>query len=310
MSKIGFVRPNYPNERRVALLPKHILAYREKIHYNKIIVEEGFGSSLGISDEEYKSVGCEVVSRREVFSLPTIYSLKLIQKVDYDLLTYGQNIIGWMHPNGSGRDFCRDIAPARKIAIFDIDSVYPRIYFPDGHSKDVTGLPRHFFWKNSYIAGIASTQLGLSAAGFGCNSEIRAAILGSGSVAQGAFFELSSRGVQPRMFYRKTLDQFRDEIHEFDLIVNGIEVDTDGVHIMDEAMINKTKTNVLIIDAAADAGRAIQGTCYLSIDQPVGMVFDRKYTLVNNAPTLLFAQASEVISEVTARHLLSCDFFI
>jgi hypothetical protein len=103
------------------------------------------------------------------------------------------------------------------------------------------------------------------------------------------------------MFYRKTLDIFRESIEEFDLIVNGIEVDVDDVHILDEDLIRRTRDDLLIIDAAADAGRAIEGARYLSLDNLIGQAFGRTYTLVNNAPTLMHRQASEFISEITTR---------
>lgn len=304
MKRIGFVKPNYPNEQRVALLPEDILKHREATCYDEICIEKGFGYWLGISDDDYLEVGCRILSRHEIFQLPIIFSLKLIQPTDYDMLADNQVIIGWMHPNGSGKNFCQSIAKQKQITIFDIDSVFPRIYTPDGLYKEVTGLPKHFFWRNSYIAGMAATKLGLDATGFDIVNRTRIAILGSGSVAQGAFCYLAQQGYQPRMFYRKTLDLFFDELAEFDLIVNGIEVDVDGMHILDNAALNKTKPDVLIIDAAADAGRAIQGTQYLSLQQPVGYTQGRTYTLVNNAPTLMHREASGVISEVVARLFL------
>lgn len=308
MKRIGFLKPNYPNERRVALLPEDILKYRKATCYDEICIEKGFGSWLGISDDDYLDVGCRILSRHEIFHLPIIFSLKLIQPTDYEIISDNQVIIGWMHPNGSGRNFCQSIARQKKITIFDIDSVYPRIYTPDGLYQEVTGLPKHFFWRNSYIAGMAATKLGLDVTGFDIANRNNIAILGSGSVAQGAFCYLAQQGYQPRMFYRKTLDLFFDELSEFDLILNGIEVDVDGIHILDSAALNKTKTDVLIIDAAADAGRAIEGTHYLSLEQPIGYVHGRTYTLVNNAPTLMHKEASEVISEVVSRLFLCQDY--
>lgn len=308
MKEIGFVKPNYPHERRVALLPKDILQHRENFYYKEIYIEQGFGSWLNIQDEEYSAVGCHILSREQIFKLPTIFSLKLIQPSDYQLLSEGQHIIGWMHPNGSGKDFCQTIAKEKRITIFDIDSVYPRIYTPDGQCRDVSGLPKHFFWKNSYIAGMAATKLGIEAAKLVISNHTKIAILGSGSVAQGAFYQLAQSGYQPRMFYRKTLDVFYDQISEFDLIINGIEVDVDGFHIIDNAMLAKTKQDVLIIDAAADAGRAIEGTSYLSLDAPISVIQQRQYTLVNNAPTLMHEDASKVISDTVASLLISDNF--
>jgi N5-(carboxyethyl)ornithine synthase len=309
MAAISFIKPNYPNEQRVSILPNDLKKYKEGRYYDRIGIETGFGDHLGISDEEYIATGCEILTREQAFSFPTIYSLKLIQTEDYKLLKRNQEIIGWMHPAGSGKEFCSRIALNLNISIFDIDSVYPRIYWPNSTVSDVRTLPRHFFWKNSYIAGIAATRLGLSAANQNFDKNTNVAILGSGSVSQGAFNEISARGMRPRLFYRKTLDIFNNSIDQYNLIINGIEIDSDQNHIIDKKAILRTQLDTLIIDAAADAGRAIEGTKYLSIDNPIGDLFGRRYVLVNNAPTLLKKESSEYISEVTAKYLLCQNFF-
>ncbi|MGN6692392.1 MAG: hypothetical protein ACTHJU_15760, partial [Sphingopyxis sp.] len=133
-------------------------------------------------------------------------------------------------------------------------------------------------------------------------------VLGSGSVAQGSFHELSRLGFQPRMFYRKTLPLFRDQIASFDIIVNGIEVDTPDSYIIDRDLLENCRTDVLIIDAAADAGNAIWGTDFQSIDAPVGTTAGRRYVLVNNVPTIMTEQASTDISNVVARDVLPALF--
>ena len=46
--KIGFIKPTFPNEKRVSLLPKHI-----KNFPNEIYIEENFADILNIKDEEY-----------------------------------------------------------------------------------------------------------------------------------------------------------------------------------------------------------------------------------------------------------------
>ena len=52
--KLGFIIPDYSCEKRVALLPEHILGFK-----NEIYIEKGFGKFLGISDEEYEKKGCK-----------------------------------------------------------------------------------------------------------------------------------------------------------------------------------------------------------------------------------------------------------
>lgn len=129
-------------------------------------------------------------------------------------------------------------------------------------------------------------------------------VLGSGSVAQGAFHELSRMSLRPRMFYRKTLPIFWDTIDQYGIIVNGIEVDTPGTHIISESQLDRINERALIIDAAADARNAVWGTEYQSLAKPVGVISGRQYVLVNNAPAIMPTEASSVISRVVAEEIL------
>lgn len=309
MLDIGFVKPNYPNEKRVAILPSDIDANKSSIVFDEIKIEDGFGSWMGIRNEEYEAVGCRIVSREMCFASSVVFCLKLIQPSDYHLVRHGARIIGWIHPNGSGASFYKGFAKEKKLILVDLDSVNPRIYRWDGGCIDISVLPRHFFWENSYIAGIASTELAFRYLKIDAAALEEVCVLGAGSVAQGAFCYLSARGLFPRMFYRGRLDLFYREIERFDLVVNGIEMDAEGVHILSEEQIRRMKPDVILVDAAADAGRAIEGTLYRTIDEPAGEVFGRKYILVNNAPTLMFEKASRVISRVVGKMILTRDLF-
>lgn len=309
MNSISFVKPNYPGEKRVAILPSDIKAVKDHIVFEEIFIERGFGSHLNISDAEYINAGCTIVSRQDCFAQPQLFSLKLIQPDDYEYLQRRQKIIGWMHPNGSGRDFFVNVAKKLEISIFDIDSIYPRIYRSDGNIDSIKGLPQQFFWKNSYIAGIAATKLAIDYLKVNLDNLNSIAVLGTGSVSQGAFSYLSKLDLEPRMFYRKTLPLFYEHLNEYDLIVNGIEMDNDNGHILDREKIEQLRHDVIIIDAAADAGRAIEGTNYLSLENPLGYAYGRKYTLVNNAPTLMYEKASKEISKVVSKIFLTKIFF-
>ncbi len=56
--KLGFVKSNFPNERRLPLLPEHIKQFT-----NSIYIETGFGAALDISDDHYQKVGCTILNR-------------------------------------------------------------------------------------------------------------------------------------------------------------------------------------------------------------------------------------------------------
>jgi len=296
--KLGFIKPNYPNEKRVALLPKDIMNFE-----NEIIVERGFGHYLDISDEEYIDRGCQVLSRREIFErCEAIFSLKLIQKTDYEFLRKGQMIIGWTHPTGSGYDFMNSQAIPKELIIVDLDNIYPAIY----HKKrkvDIEWIPKNFVSGNSFNAGYAATMHALMSYGLIPDSNTKIAILSPGNVSQGAFYAISKFGAKVRLFYRKTMEEFKNSIGEFDVIINGIEVDEPNTHIINKKELEKVKKNCLIIDAAADAGNAIEGTKYTTIDYPIYQEDGVYYYVVNNAPSIFYRNASQLISESFSKHI-------
>ena len=94
MNNIGFVISHKNGEKRRALLPEHIINIK---NVSRLFVEEGYGESLRISDEEYKKCGVNIVKREEALSCDIIVDVKL---GDADYLEYigdGKTLIGWAH---------------------------------------------------------------------------------------------------------------------------------------------------------------------------------------------------------------------
>lgn len=291
--KIGFIKPTYIGEKRVALLPEHITSDYE----NELIIESGFGSNLGVDDAEYEKKGCGILDRASIFSeCNTIFCLKLIQPEDYDFLREGQMIIGWTHPTGSGAEFYNNIAIKKGLKIIDLDNIYPTANIGNVH-KPIPFIEKNFVWKNSFYAGVASVQHALMQFGLFPDSNTKVAVLASGSVSQGAFFYMSKYNVDIRMFYRKTMDEFYASIQNYDVIINGIEVDGTVKHIITKDDLKRVKKGCLLIDAAADAGNAIEGTHYTTIADPMYEEDGLFFYEVNNAPSLLYRKTSYEISK-------------
>lgn len=290
--KLGFIIPTYPSEKRVALLPEHIDNFE-----NEIIIEYGFGSNLNIKDEEYKNKGCCFASRKEIFAnCDVIFCLKLIQSEDYDKLREGQMIIGWTHPTGSGKEFYQNVAVKKNIKVIDLDNIYPTAHLGNKHIH-IPFIEKNFVWKNSFYAGVASVQHALLHFGLLPSSNTKVAVLANGSVSQGAYNYIAKYNVDIRMFYRKTMNEFNSSISDYDIIINGIEVDGTVKHIITKADLAKVKRGCLLIDSAADAGNAIEGSHYTSIAEPMYEEDGLFFYEVNNAPSLLYRITSYEISK-------------
>lgn len=298
--KLGFIIPNYSNEKRVALLPNDI-----KNFPNKLVIEKGFGSTMDIDDEEYINKGCQLADRKTIFEeCDAIFSLKLLQPSDYKYLRKGQLIIGWTHPYDSGKEFFKNVCKPKEIRVVDLDNITPKIFYKDT-VKDIDFIKRNFIVKNSFLAGYSATLHAIVTHGIIPNKDTKIAILSSGNVAQGAFNAISKFGGDIRLFYRKTMNEFKEELETFDIIINGIEIENPKLHIISLEEQKRLKKGCLIIDAAADAGNTIAGTHLTVISDPIYKENGKYYYLVSNTPSVLYREASIEISKAFSKHVYS-----
>lgn len=300
--KIGIIKPNYPNEKRVAIFPNDIINSS-----NELIIENNFGEYLGISDVEYLSAGAKIKSREEIFrECKVVFSLKLIQESDYNLLQEGQIIIGWTHPNGSGSDFMKTQALPKSLVIVDLDNISPAVYY-SGKRYPIDFIESNFIWRNSYNAGICSVLHAIVTHGILPNSDTTVAVLSIGNVSQGAIATISKFNADTRVYYRKTMKLFYESLGKFDIIINGIELDKTQKHILTKEDLSKLKKGCLIIDAAADAGNAIEGTHYTDISKPIYEEDGIFYYVVNNSPSILYRESSAYISKIFSEVVFNFD---
>lgn len=294
--KIGFITPNYPFEKRVAILPQQV-----KDCPNEVVIEYCFGATMDIADEEYAKAGATLMSRDDVFTqCDIIFSLKLIQPSDYDKIRQGQIIAGWTHPTGSGREFMKSQAEPKELVMIDLDNIYPSVYHK-GKVYPISFIRPNFIRQNSVNAGKAAVLHALMSYGCLPDANTRVAILSAGNVAQGAFDMMAKWNADVRMFYRKTMPEFYEHIGEYDIIINGIEVDNPSNHILTLEQLELAKQGCLVIDAAADAGNAIEGTHFATLGEPLYKMGNATIYCVNNVPSVLYRTASKDISEAFAK---------
>ncbi|MBM7711288.1 N(5)-(carboxyethyl)ornithine synthase [Enterococcus xiangfangensis] len=303
--KLGFLKTDFPHERRLPLLPEHIKQFA-----NSIYIENGFGDSLGIADEEYQQAGCTILNRTEIFALcDGIFSLKIIQPCDYDLIRPNQMIIGWTHPLGSGKKFMETQAIPKNLYILDIDNQAPTMFY-QGKSYPSKIIPKNFVYQNSFYAGYAGVLHALLSFGLLPTSDHEIAILGSGNTAQGAFHGVSKLSSSVQLFYRKTLPNFKRQLSKYSIIVNGIRVGDSGEPILSIEEQAQLKKGTFIIDIAADAGNAIEGNQFTTVDQPVYEKNGLYYYTLPNTPTFAYRNVSQILSEQFSKYIFQKDLSI
>ncbi|MFC4652299.1 N(5)-(carboxyethyl)ornithine synthase [Lactococcus nasutitermitis] len=302
---LGFVKSDFPDEKRVALLPEDIKNFE-----NKLYIESGFGKQLDIPDSDYEKAGCQIVSRKEVYEHSEgIFSLKLIQPADYDFIRPGQMIIGWIHPYGSGKSFMKTQAYPKNLIVVDLDSQSPQVFYKNKNFP-AKNIPRDMLFRNSFFAGLSGTFHAFQNFGIIPDDTTHIAVLGSGNVSQGAFQAVSKFSSNLRMFYRRTLPLFKETMADYDVIINGIEVGDNGEPIISLIEQSKLKKGTFIIDIAADAGNAIQGNHTMSISHPIYQEHGVYHYVVPNTPSLAYRNVSKILSKQFSQHVFKQDITI
>ena len=295
--KIAYIKPTFIGEKRVGLLPKHLELCSSE---DERRFEKGYGASLGIGDRDYGEAGG--YDRKSLFEwADVIYCIKVPQPQDYDRFREGQSLAGWIHPMGaSGRHFRENCAEAKNLWLFDVTNRISIRY--NNEMAQTLKVPRDITRKNSILAGYASTMHGIMLRG-GISEDDRVAVFGTGNVALGVIKYLTQRGIDPLLRRRSNVDLLRKEFETYDIFINTVEIEKGEDTIVTYEMLASMKPGGWIIDAAADTGRAIQGTRATKIENPIYQDSGQHtFYTVDNSPSLLYRESSEAVSLGYAQH--------
>lgn len=283
MKTVGLLISHKENEKRRALHPKDIGLL---VHPEQIYVEEGYGSVLGFSDDDYAERGIHVVSREEALCKDIICDPK-IGDAEYLEQLKGQTIFGWIHAV-QNKDITDKILQGRLTAYA---------------WEDMYENGRHSFWRNNEIAGEAAVFHAYMCHGI-FPYHTKAAVLGRGNTGRGAVKTLNYMGADVTVYDRKTENLFREELPSFDVVVNSILWDTSRKdHIIYKKDLPRMKKNALIIDISCDRNGGIETSTPTTIDNPVYTIEGITHYVVDHTPSLFWKSASESLSEVFVRFI-------
>lgn len=287
MKPVGLIISHKENEQRRALVPQHIKYIK---HPECIYIEDGYGTVLGYTNEDYIQYGIKVASREEILGKDIICDPK-IGDADYLEVLNDQTIFGWVHAV-QNRDITDKIINAR-LSSYAWEDMYE-----DG---------RHCFWRNNEIAGEAAVFHAYMCHGvFPYNT--RAAVLGRGNIARGAIKTLNYMGAEVVQYDRRTEKLFKKELGKFDVVVNAILWDTTRKdHIIYREDLKRMRQNSLIIDIACDRAGGVETSIPTTIENPIYEVDGIVHYVVDHTPSLFWKTTSESLSEEFVKYV---DFFI
>lgn len=284
MKSVGLVIGRKENEKRRALLPDEM---NEIENPEKIYVESGYGDVYGYTDSDYKRAGCNIANRTDVLLCDIVCDPKIGDSDYLGQLKKGQTVFGWIHAV-QNKDIADKITGAGLTAYAWEDMFY---------------CNRHIFYRNNELAGEAAVINAFECYGR-MPYDTKAAVLGSGNTACGAIKILTMLGADVTCYNRKTENLFRDELKDFDVVVNCILWDTKRTdHIIYRSDLKNMKRNSMIIDVSCDKNGGIESSVPTTIKNPVYTVDGVLHYAVDHVPSIFHKNASKSISQAVAKYI-------
>ncbi len=283
MKTIGFLISHKENEKRRALVPADIKNIKNK---GNVFVETGYGDVLGYTDEDYRSTGVNISSRDDIFEKDIICDPKVGDAEYLDKLD-NQTIWGWVHAV-QNRAITDKLINGRLTA-FAWEDMY------EGG--------RHCFWRNNEIAGEAAVMHAYMCYGvFPYNTKV--AVLGRGNTAIGAVKTLNFLGANVTVYNRHTEALLREELEEYDVVVNAVLWDTRRKdHIISRDDLKRMKRNSMIIDISCDRNGGVETSVPTTFENPTYIVDGVLHYVVDHTPSLFYKTASESISREVGKYI-------
>ena len=204
MKTMGFINSHKENENRIALLPCHMKELGKAAGY--LFFEQGYGRKLGISDREYEEMGASVAPRGEILHKCNIICDPKAGDAEYlGELREGTTVFGWVHPH---------VDPDMKALLLERKL---KVYAWEEMLENNTQI----FYRNNILAGQASVIHGCLSYGMLMEGK-KAAVLGRGNTAAGAYKALVSNAALVTVYGRRQEQQFKKEMGRFDIIVNAV----------------------------------------------------------------------------------------
>lgn len=283
MKTVGFIKSDKENEKRIALLP--INAKKIK-NINCIYIEEGYGEPLNITDDEYREIGCHIVSHDEVLTKDIIVDPK-IGDAKYLKDIKNKIIFGWIHAV-QNRDIT-DILINNKLTAYAWEDMFE--------------CGRHIFWRNNELAGEAAVMHAMLLHGI-MPYDTNIAIIGNGNTSRGAYRVLTQLGANVKVYNRRMEELLRREISDYDIIVNCILWDVNrNDHVIYKDDLKRMKKGALIIDVSCDRNGGIETSIPTTFEKPTYVVDGIVHYVVDHTPSLVYKTVSQELSKVCWKYI-------
>ena len=312
------------NERRLPLHPQHLSRIPDDLR-DRVYLEQGYGESFGVPDEELKGWVAGFRTRAELVAECDIILQPKPLISDIAALRPGQVLWGWPHCVQDEK--LTQVAIDRRLTLIAFEAM--------NHWHRDGSFSLHVFHKNNELAGYCSVlhamQIGGSTGAYG--RRLRAVVIGFGATARGAVTALTAMGIHDvdvlthrdvaavaspihstRIVHFDSDDTTERVSHavtdrgrvplagflaEHDIIVNCVLQDTDApLTFMTDHDLAGMRPGTLVVDVSCDEGMGFSWARPTTFTDPTFVVGDNVlYYAVDHSPSYLWNSATWENSE-------------
>ena len=284
MKTVGLPISHKENEHRRALVVEEIRSMRFP---ELVYVETGYGEVLGVSDDEYRAAGANVVSREEVLTKDILCDPKIGDAEYLGDLQSGQTVFGWIHATQN-----RDITDS--LITSGLTAYAWEKMFDHG---------RHIFWRNNELAGEAAVIHAFQCYGR-MPYETKVAVIGRGNTARGALKVLNMLGASVMQYDRHSEELLRREVGEYDVVVNCVLWDVSRKdHILSREDLRRMKPSAMIVDVSCDRNGGVETSRPTTFEAPTYVEEGILHYVVDHTPSLFYKTFTYDNSKVICPYL-------
>nr|MCW2728974.1 Alanine dehydrogenase [Aeromicrobium sp.] len=311
------------NERRLPIHPRHLERLTDEVRPH-VFLEEGYGETFGVGDDELRPLVGGLLSRAELIARCDVILLTKPSAADLLELREGQTLWGWPH--------CVQDPALTQAAV---DRRLTLIAWEAMNHWGIDGnFLLHVFHKNNELAGYGSVLHAMEIAGLTGNygRPLSAAVIGFGATARGAVTALTSHGIHDvDIFTQRGVAAVSAPIHsarivqfdpaaspaesralvdqqwvplpallaEHDVIVNCVLQDPNSpISFLMNADLPTLPPGTVVVDVSCDEGMGFEWARPTSFDEPSFTVGNGvTYYAVDHSPSYLWDSATWEISQ-------------
>jgi len=319
---IGVPKEIKKQEYRVAITPLGVTEFKK--HGHRVLVEKDAGGGSGISDEEYRSVGAEIMDKQTLFKeSEMIYKVKEILPEEYQYLREGLIIFTYIHSNAHINQTDAFIK-SKAVGIAYEDICDRKGNFPLLRPmSEIAGkggfLAACQFVQKTHggigimlarVYGVSTPEvmvIGAGYAGLGA-AELASAFGNKVTLLDISFDKLEqAKAILPpnvELLYSNETN-ISNCLKKTDVLINCVLWPKDRKdHLVTRQMVRSMKKGALIVDVSCDEGGAIETCRSTSHDDPVYTDEGIMHYCVDNIPSAFSKTATYALTSATLPYAL------